>query len=125
MPQLRYLILADTPVADLSPLEGLKNLKFLELFQTPVRDYSPLLGCTALDDLNLCYSYGDPEPVMKMTWLKRLWWDGSRVSEATLSEHLPDTQVECNSHSSTGAGWRKGQHYFDMRDLIGMDYMTK
>lgn len=124
MPQLRYLILADTPVQDLTPLKDLKNLVFLELFQTPVRDYSPLLGCTGLEDLNLCYSYGDPAPILEMTWLRRLWWDGGRLSAAALRKHLPETQVECNSHSSTGAGWREGKHYYDMRDLIGMDYMV-
>ena len=123
MPKLKYLILADTAVRDLSPLEGLENLVFFEVFMTPVRDYSPLLTCRALEDLNLCYSFGDPEPVKKMTWLKRLWWDGGVIPQETLREALPDTEVQCHSGSSTGLTWRQGQHYYDMRDLIGMKYL--
>ena len=123
MPNLKYLIMADTPVNDLTPLKDLKQLVFLEIFQTPVRDYSPLLGCTALEDLNLCYSYGNADPIKEMTWLKRLWWSGSTAPAYQLREALPDTQVECSSLSSTGKGWREGQNYYDMRDFIGMWYM--
>ena len=123
MPKLKYLILADTSITDITPVGNLKELVFLELFQSPVKDYSPLLGCTALEDLNLCYSYGDPEPIRQMTWLKHLWWDGIWFPESQLRDSLPDTQVECNSHSSTGKGWRELQNYYDMRDCIGMYYM--
>ena len=123
MPKLKYLILADSGVKDIAPLEGLKNLVFLELFQSKVRDYSPLVTCTALEDLNLCYTYGDPEPIGQMTWLKRVWWSGWWAGRAKLPKMLPDTQLEFDTVSSTGAGWREGQNYYDMRDLVGMGYM--
>lgn len=128
MPKLKYLILADTNVWDISPLTGLENLVFVELFLTGVRDYSPLLTCPALEDLNLCYTYGNPEPVTRITWLKRLWWAGNwtakvRYGEA-FAENIPGCQFNFDTESSTGEGWRKGKNYYDMRDLLGMSYMT-
>lgn len=132
MKNLRYLVLADTKVRDLSPLSGLKNLVYLELFVTPVKDYSPLLGCTGLEDLNLGYTYGDPAPIAKMTWLKNLWWGGihhvpwygGKNPAALLMQTLPDTNLMFYAGSSTGLGWRNLAHYYEMRDKIGMYYMT-
>jgi len=129
MPQLRYLVIADTNIKDLSPLAGLENLVFLEVFTSPVRDYTPLLQCPGLEDLNLGYTYGDPTPVIGMTWLKRLWWPGSlRVLtwnvRNQLRTALPDAKMNFVAGSSTGEGWRAGEHYYAMRDLMGMPYMT-
>lgn len=131
MKKLRYLVLADTYVRDLSPLSGLKNLAYLELFVTPVRDYSPLLGCTGLEDLNLGYTYGDPAPIAKMTWLRNLWWGGihhvpwyrGEDPAALLRQGLPNTKLMFYAGSSTGLGWRELPHYYEMRDRIGMYYM--
>lgn len=131
MPRLRYLVLADTQIRDISPLSGLKKLTYLELFVTPVRDYSPLLGCTGLEDLNLGYTYGDPTPIAQMHWLKNLWWGGihhvpwvSGQNPAAVVQHgLPDTRVVLYAGSSTGMGWRELPHYYEMRDRIGMYYM--
>lgn len=128
MPKLKYLILADTNVRDLRPLAGLQELVFLELFMTKVSDYSPLLECPALEDLNLGYTRGNPEPVTRMTWLKRLWWPGcwsARVKYGdTFRENIPGCVFNFETESSTGEGWRRGQHYYDMRDLLGASYMT-
>ena len=132
MKNLRYLVLADTQVKDLSPLSELKNLVYLELFVTPVRDYSPLLGCTGLEDLNLGYTYGDPTPIARMPWLKNLWWGGihyvpwvnGKDPAALLREGLPDTRITLYAGSSTGLGWRRLPHYYEMRDIIGMYYMS-
>ena len=128
MPKLKYLVLADTRVSDISPLAGLQNLVFVELFLTGVRDYSPLLECPALEDLNLCYTHGNPEPVTQITWLKRLWWAGNwtakvRYGEA-FAENIPDCTFNFDTESSTGEGWRTGRNYYAMRDLFGMSYMT-
>ena len=124
MPNLKYLILAQTKIQDLTPLSGLKNLVFLELFQSAARDYSPLLGCTGLEDLNLSYTYGDPAQIAQMTWLKRVWWSGWWSASALLPAALPNTEMDFSQVSSTGGTWREGQNYYDMRDFIGMDYMT-
>ena len=124
MPNLKYLVLAETGIADITPLENHESLVFLELFLSKVKDYSVLTTCKTLEDLNLCYTQGDPEPIGEMTWLKRLWWSGSWVGRTYLADKLPDTYTEYLSLSSTGRGWREGHHYYDMRDFIGMEYMV-
>ena len=124
MPKLKYLVLADTPLADISPITACKELIFLELFLTRVSDYTPLLELTKLEDLNLCYTHGQKEVLMEMTWLKRLWWSPSAGKQPDLSRALPDTLINVTTGSSTGGVWRKGQNYYDMRDLLGMYYMT-
>ena len=124
LPKLKYLVLADTPISDISPITACKELVFLELFLTRVTDYTPLLELTALEDLNLCYTQGQQEVVMRMTWLKRLWWSPGPGKQPALSQALPDTRINVTTGSSTGEGWRQGQHYYDMRDLLGMYYMT-
>ena len=124
MPHLKYLILAHSTVLDISPISDCKELVFLELDWTGVQDYSPLLGCTALEDLNLGNTYGSMEPIVQMTWLKNLWWIGRSASfYAKLSEELPDTHKEFYAKHTVGNGWRKLQNYYDMRDLLGMEYM--
>ena len=123
MPHLKYLIVADTPVSDLSPLAGLQELVYLEAFVTPVCDYTPLLSCPALEDLNISYTYGNYQIIYQMTWLKRLWWAGTYLSPILAQEKLPNTELMFNRISSTGAGWREGQHYYDMRELLGMEIM--
>lgn len=132
MPHLRYLIFADTRVSDLTPLSNLKELVYLELFMTSPQDYSPLLGCTALEDLNLCYTRapGDVDVIAQMTWLKRLWWKHNQwhtvnyADQERLREALPNTVMDFNKGSSTGNGWRQGYLYYEMRDYFGMWYMT-
>lgn len=124
MPKLKYLILADSQISDLTPLTDRKELIFLELFLTRVRDYTPLTTCTALEDLNLGYTFGDSAVIAGMPWLKRLWWSGGGASRSVLTAGLPDTVIHLTAGSSTGEGWRKGQNYYDMRDMLGMGYMT-
>ena len=125
MPNLKYLILAETGISDLTPLTDHKNLIYLELFLSKVKDYSPLVTCKALEDLNLCYTQGDYKPIAEITWLKRLWWSGSWKARTKLPELMPDSvYMEFLSMSSTGRGWREGQNYYDMRDFIGMEYMV-
>lgn len=124
MPKLKYLIIADTNVSDISPLANHKELVFLEMFLTPVRDFSPLLSCTALEDLNLCYTIGNVEVLKDMTWLKRLWWCGNSIAVRDLKDALPDTEKNFYSGSSTGGSWRQGARYKEQRDILGMPYLV-
>lgn len=132
MPKLKYLIFGDTAISDISPLENHKELVYLEMFKTPVTDYTPLLTCTALEDLNLSYTYGDPEPISKMTWLKNVWWHrptppwGGPESEIrlNLAQYLPHAYVDVRyTNGSTDGGWRDLPNYFAQRDFLGMFYM--
>lgn len=131
MPHLRYLILADNPVYDLSPLSGLDKLEWLEIFNTNVWDLSPLLGCTALRDLNICYIPASGETIVEtlsqMPWLRRVWCSGANLSYAqidALRAALPDTEIWCPAgDESSGGTWRYDEDYYAMRDAFHMYYM--
>ena len=133
MPNLKYLVIAECAITDLSPLEGLEHLVFLEIFTTPITDYSPLLKCPALEDLNLGNTYGDPAPIAQMTWLKHLWWSGiygsygracSKAPEM-LPKALPNTIMKFNLMTpNVDNGWRQLDNYYAMRDLMDVFYLT-
>lgn len=131
MPKLQYLLLGDTRISDLTPLEGLTEIVYLEIFLTDVRDYTPLLKLTKLQDLNLCYTKGQPEVIAQMTWLKYVRWVTAEWGQVYKDEKemlqaaLPDTLLEFGiGLSSTGGQWRKTKNYFAQRDILGMYYMT-
>ena len=128
MPHLKYLILTDTAVQDISPLENAKELIYLEFTFGIIRDYTPLLGCTALEDLNMdnLWYFADPAPLYQMTWLKTLFWEGCSGSVILkLQEALTETRLDFtgSTSNSVGTGWRNLQNYYDMRDILGMPYM--
>lgn len=132
MPKLKYMLFGDTKISDISPLENHKELIYLEMFKTNVTDYTPLLSCTALEDLNLSYTYGDAEIIRQMTWLKHLWWHrptppwGGPETETRLhlADYLPDAVVDVRyTNGSTDGGWREIPNYFAQRDYLGMFYM--
>ncbi len=125
MPKLKYLLLADTKISDITPIADHEELIYLELFMTNVTDYRPLLTLKKLEDLNLCYTYGPMDTIAKMTWLKHLWWSPDRgVKGDYLVKYLPNTVINTTTPSSTGEGWRELPNYYDMRDMLGMWYMT-
>lgn len=127
MPHMKYLLLCDTNVSDISAVEGMEELIFCELFLTQVQDYSPLISCKNLKDLNICYSVPhNVSALCQMTQLENLWmkgaWDEKMKSD--LIAALPNTTIVFSNGniSSTGDGWRLLQNYRDMRDLLGMYY---
>ena len=133
-PNVRYLILADTGITDITPVGNLKELIYLELFNLKLRDYSPLLNCTKLQDLNIGTTHADPEPLSKMTWLHNLQWHRADQDPATkeavlkLPEQLPDTNVELypkKKARNIGGGWRYIPNYYVFRDIIGATYFNQ
>ena len=128
MPNLKYLIVADTGITSIEGVRGLQNLIYLEAFTTPLTDYSPLLECPNIKDLNIVNSGGDPEVIAQLTSLERLWWGGFyRVSlteeeKQMVREALPNTDCQLNVLNPTTLGWRKGKLYYEMRDVLGMPY---
>lgn len=125
MPDLEFLVLAHTQVQDITPIKHCQKLKFLELDWTPLRDYSPLVECKALEDLNLGNTYGDFDPIGTMTWLKNLWMIGcSRGPAYQMTQALPDTKVMISGAATVANGWRNLDNYYEMRDLLGMHYMS-
>lgn len=126
MPKLQYLLMADTPITDLSPCANLKELKYAEFFMTDVKDFSPLLQCPNLVDLNVCYTYPkDPMIFTQMEQLENLWFRGMFDDNiiAQLKQALPNTRMVFRQGSSTGAGWRELPNYYAQRDIMGMWYM--
>ena len=130
MPKLKYLILADTRVSDLTPLTGLQELVYLEIFLTGVTDYSPILTLPNLEVLNISYTYGQIDVIAQLTWVDHIRWITTKDRAlfnsqiAYMQEHLPNTLLETGFNlSSTGGEWRKTQQYRDMRDVLGRDYM--
>lgn len=127
MPHLKYLIVVDGPLLYIDALSTCKELIYLELFMTEVSDFTPLLGCTALQDLNVAMTNGDPMVFKDMPWLKNLWINRlgvTKAEHAEIQEALPNTHIESEHGLPTGNGWRQLQNYFDMRDLLGMAYNT-
>lgn len=125
MPNLQYLILAHTQLQYIEPIKHCKNLKFLELDWSPIKDLSPLVECTGLEDLNLGNTFADFEPIGQMTWLKNLWMIGcSRGAAFRMTQALTETTVMISGQATVSNGWRNLQNYYDMRDLLGMEYMS-
>lgn len=125
MPKLEYLILAHTQLQYIEPIRHCKNLKFLELDWSPVKDLTPLKECTALEDLNLGNTFADFAPVGEMTWLKNLWMVGcSTGARYRMPQALPDTKVMVTGSATVANGWRDLENYYEMRDLLGMHYMS-
>ncbi|MBQ3275702.1 MAG: hypothetical protein IJH47_01415 [Oscillospiraceae bacterium] len=133
MPHLRFLILADGPVYDITPIASLQELEYLELFKTQVTDLSPLLECKNLKDLNICYipfAAADSayEVLLQTTWLERLFYFGNPWSQAqrdAIRDAYPKTSevVLYNGLESTGLDWRYHERYYEMRDLLEIYYM--
>ena len=124
MPNLKYLIIACSNLKDLTPISTCQNLIYLEIQVSKVTDYSPLLECKSLQDLNISMTFGDPEPLYQMTWLKRLHWMCHSHLQEQFEEALPNTQLMlADEWDSVGQGWRQHQNYYDMRDILGMYYM--
>ena len=126
-PHLKYLIMSDGAVQDLTPLGQLQELEFLELFMTGVVDTTPLLTCRSLRDLNLGVTpLGDLTPLTQMTWLEKLWVNRTPINAAEqklLRESLPATYLEFEEYYPTWGGWRDMPRYFDMRDALRAPYM--
>lgn len=135
-PHLKYLILTNTPAADLTPLARLQELEMLEAVSSRITDLTPLLSCESLLDLNICsYDYfGDGEAMTRvleqMTGLERLWFADGQINaeqRQRIVDALPDTEIYCSDHrvSCMGGLWRYHERYYQMRDLLGMWYMDE
>jgi len=127
MPHLKYFIVVDAPLMYIDSISTCKELIYLEFFWTWLNDFTPLLECTAMQDLNVARTNGDPMVFKEMTWLKNLWIDGNDLTDAEkveLEAALPNTYIKYCYGLMAGNGWRDLQNYFDMRDLLGMPYNT-
>ena len=125
-PHLKILILADTPLTDLTVLAEMQEIEYLELFLTTPDSYEPLSHMTSLIDLNICHTrkegrqFRDDEEIMlltKLTNLERLWIAGCLTTEQVqmMREAMPNVTFDFYSTNSTDHGWRTHPRYFIMR----------
>lgn len=136
LPNLRYLLMLETYLSDLTAVGNCTSLEFAELSGTPITDFWPLTNLTNLKGLNLSYTptygsglgkFGDITPLLQMTWLERLWLANSRLGDegrAIFDDALPNVEMVFYSASSTDRGWRYAPGYFEMRDILGLPYMV-
>lgn len=129
MPNLKYLIIMDNQIKDLTPITTCKNLVYLEVMKNNfLKDLSPITQCTALEDLNvsLC-PRADLTPLTEMAWLKNLWANNRPMDykmSRRLKEALPDTHVQAATGGYVYGGWRNVENYHKMRDIMGMPHNT-
>jgi len=141
MPNLRYLLMLETTIVDVSAIGNCTSLEYIELASSRVWDFWPLTNLTNLKSLNLSYTpyygvkngktsygtFGDITPLYQMTWLERLWMTGSRLGDARradLRAALPNVELAFIAVSATDRGWRYQPGYYEMRDILGMWYMV-
>lgn len=127
MTHLAYLIIAECPVTDLTPLSTLQELVYLEIFNSSVTDLAPLTKCTALRALNCCYikTSGDKayNALRQMTRLEYLWYCGNHMTTAQLNalkKQSPNlVTFTIRGGESSGGQWRYMPYYYAMRDALG------
>lgn len=125
MPHLKYFIVIDSPLMYIDSISTCKELIYLEFFWTWINDFTPLVGCTALQDINVARTNGDPMTFAQMPWLKNLWIDGFDIKASErpeLEAALPNTNIKYCDGEMTANGWRDLPNYFAMRDFLGMPY---
>ena len=81
---MQRLLLDQTAVADLAPLQGLTGLQNLSFDHTAVADLAPLQGLTGLRVLSLGKTaVADLTPLQGLTGLQRLWLNQTAVADLT------------------------------------------
>ena len=140
LPKLKYLLMCEATITDVSTIAKCITLEYLEIQSTPLTDFWPLTNLTNLRDLNIggtpststdgireYGSFGDYTSLLQMTWLDRLWLPFTIMSNdtrATIQEALPNTMIVFRSGGTTTGGYRYTPRYFEQRDILGMYYGT-
>jgi len=130
MPEIKILILVENytypdshrRLKDISAVRFCKKLRYFEFFANDVEDISVISELTELEDLNLCYNWTKmTDPIKNLPHLKRLWIYGTRIAPADLQELreiYPDVEIVTSGSGSVDQGWRSGERYEAMRDMV-------
>ena len=130
MPHLRVLILVDNfdspskrvRLSDISKLKYCKHLRYLELFANNITDMSVLSELKELEDLNVCYNpVNSGEPFKDLPNLQKLWIYNTSIPWQEineLKELYPDVKMVTSGSGSVDQGWREGEHYKAMRNMV-------
>jgi Leucine-rich repeat (LRR) protein len=125
VPTLRFLVIARTPITDISAVAYLKNLTFFETFGCDITDVSVLYDLPQLEYYNCSANrIEDISPLLSLTNLKRLWVIKCRFTDEQLHElkvGLPDTIIMAYGTHQTDNGWRyDNPAYLEMQALFGL-----
>jgi hypothetical protein len=130
MPNLKILIIVENYPSDGSS-RRLKNitdvkyctkLRYFEFFANDVQDISSLQYLTELEDLNFCYNpVESTEYIKNLPHLQKLWIYGTHIPYEQLQELreiYPDCRIVTSGSGSVDQGWRSGDHYLAMRNMV-------
>ncbi|MCR5847333.1 MAG: hypothetical protein K6G75_04375 [Lachnospiraceae bacterium] len=130
MPNLKVLIIVENypsdgssrRLKDISALKYCTKLRYLEFFANDVEDISALQYLTELEDLNFCYNpVTSAEYIKDLPNLQKLWIYGTRIPAEELKELRelhPDCKIVTSGSGSVDQGWRSGDHYNAMRNMV-------
>lgn len=139
MPKLKFLLLCEVQITDLTPIGNCVSLEYLEIFMSAATDFWPLTNLTNLRDLNISGTpyrgledgyhvfgpFGDATALAQMTWLDRLWVTLATIpkdQKAALEAALPNTMINFKSAACTTGGFRYTPRYYQQRDILDMPY---
>ena len=118
-PHLKFLIIADNRLTDITPLASLTELEYLEMFMNyDLKDYSPLSNLP-LKDLNVRCPEGTrnkltADPFLPIKTLERFWATKALFPNAEverMKEAHPNCEISVTDSHSTGDGWRENGYY--------------
>ena len=129
MPNLKVLILIDNyspygtgRLRNISKLKYCPHLRYLELFANNISDMSVLSDLKELEDLNVCYNpVKSSAPFRDLPHLQKLWIYETLLTPKALDELrelYPDTTIVTEGYGSVDQGWREGEHYEAMRNMV-------
>ena len=122
MPNLQVLIIVDSGVEDLTPLENCPNLEWIELvYCRSIKDISPLAKCTKLKGINMSEAYGitDITSLYTLENLERLYLGKSSITKEQFedaSAAMSNCWVTQNWYDQSGiyrnyaVGWRMNRN---------------
>ena len=113
MKSLEVLIISGSPIKDLSPLSGCKNLRILEIANCGyITDLSPLEDCESLEMLNISHTKAteglsalEERNMTHLTAVGGIWNKISQEDRDAFQEDHPDCWI-VTSGNEYGVGWR-------------------
>jgi len=130
MPELKILILVDNfsyagsgvRLKDITPISYCKKLRYLELFANSIEDVSALKDLKELEDLNICHNpVKSIDGIRDLPQLKKLWVYYTSIPQEEIDELkqlYPDCKVITSGYGSVDQGWREGERYDAMRNMV-------
>lgn len=125
MPYLEVCIIAVNYLVDITPIQYCTKLEYCEFLSNVSIDVTPLAACTNLKHLNISFcNVTDITPLYGLINLERLWISRNHIPAdqiTTITELLPNAEINTTSHNPTGEGWREHPRYELLREQFQYD----